>query len=159
MTFKLIINPKTEKTLLDLSRMPQEVERGIRRGAYLVGKALVKDSVADINKKPKTGNEYIIYEGIGGKKLNRPRRHTASAPLKESPAVITGKLRKTINFKVRGAKRLEFGAGSSEVDYAKDLETGGGRVKPRFYLKRSINRTRGLTKRTLGREVNKLIKE
>ena len=166
MTFKLIIDPSTEKTFRDLTKLPQEVRRGIRRGAYLVGKELVKSTVKDMNKKPKSGRTYRIYQGIGGRKLNKPRKHIASAPLTEAPAVITGGLRKSVNFKVRGASRLEFGAGNDDVKYARILEVGGvtGRgkkstIQGRFYLKKSINRNRMLTKRTLGREVNKIIKK
>lgn len=157
MTFRLIIDPKTEKTVLDLSRMPQEVKRGIRRGAYLSGKELVKETRERINDKPKSGRIYTIYRGIGGKRLRRPRLHRASAP-NEAPAVITGRLRKTIDFKVRGDKRLEFGAGSSQVEYARILEVGGGRIKARNYLKNTTKKLSNKIKTILGREVNKLIK-
>ncbi len=166
MTFKLIIDPRTDKTFADLGSLPQKVRRGIRRGAYLVGKSLVKGTVRDMNKKPKTGRTYKIYRGIGGKLLKRPRIHIASAPLTESPAVISGRLRKTVDFKVRGYKRLEFGAGGGGVDYARILEIGGltgrgrkSRIAGRFYLRKSVNRNRNLAKRTLGREVNKFVQK
>ena len=87
MGFKLIIDPSTEKVFRDLNKLPQEIKRGIRRGAYLVGKSLVKDTRREMNIKPKTGRTYIVYKGLGGRKLKRPRVHIASAPLKESPAV------------------------------------------------------------------------
>ncbi len=163
MTFKLIIGSETKKTLLDLSRMPQEVKRGIRRGAYLIGKELVKETRERINDKPKGGRTYKIYKGIGGRSLNRPRLHKASAP-NEAPAVITGRLRKTIDFKVRGSKSLEFGAGSSQVKYARILEVGGttgrgGRtkIKARNYLRNTTRKLSNKVKITLRREVNKLI--
>lgn len=166
MSFKLIIDPKTDKTLLDLRKLPQEIKIGLRKGAYLVGKSLVKDTKREMNIKPKSGRTYTIYKGIGGRKLKRPRKHIASAPLKESPAVITGLLRKSVDFKVRGTSRLEFGAGDDDVKYARILEVGGraGRnkatkIQGRFYLKKSINRQRKQTKRTLEREINKFIQK
>ena len=164
MTWKLIIDPKTDEVFRDLKKLPQEVKTGIRRGAYLVGKSLVKDTRREMNKKPKTGRTYTIYTGIGGRKLKRPRKHIASAPLRESPAVISGELRKTVGFKVRGVSRLEFGAGSADVKYARILEVGGrtgrnkaAKIQGRFYLKKSINRQSQKTKRTLEREVDKFI--
>ncbi len=164
MGFKLIIDPSTEKVFRDLNKLPQEIKRGIRRGAYLVGKSLVKDTKREMNLKPKTGRTYTIYTGIGGRKLKRPRKHIASAPLRESPAVISGFLRKSVNFKVRGSSRLEFGAGDDNVKYARILEVGGrtgrnkaAKIQGRFYLKKSINRQRQQTKRTLEREIDKFI--
>lgn len=161
MTFKLIIDPKNEKTMLNLAQMPQKIKRGIRRGAYLSGKKLVRETRNRINDKPKSGRTYTIYTGIGGKALRRPRKHIASAA-GEAPAVISGSLRKSVDFKVRGNKRLDFGAGSSSVEYARILEVGGstgrGRIAPRLYLLNATRKLGNKIKAILEREVTKLIK-
>ena len=147
--------------MLDLSRMPQEVKRGIRRGAYLSGKKLVREVRDRINDKPKSGRTYTVYKGIGGRKLRKPRKHIASAA-GEAPAVITGFLRKSVDFKVRGGRRLELGAGDDKVKYARILEVGGstgrGRIEPRLYLLNATKKLGNNIKAILEREVTKLIK-
>lgn len=165
MTFKLIIDPVTFSTELNLKRMPQRIKRGIRRGAYISGKELVKEARDRMNNKPKGGRTYKIYRGIGGKSLKRPRLHKASKA-GEAPAVISGKLRKSTDFKVKGDKNLIFGAGGGDVKYARILERGGttGRnratkIEGRFYLRDTTRKLSNNVKRNLGREVIKQIKK
>ena len=102
--------------------------------------------------KDKSGRLYNVYIGIGGKALKRPRRHRASAS-REFPAVITGRLRKSVDFSVRDYTRLDFGAGGSGVNYARALELGNSsrNLAPRYYLKQTLQ-TEGKIGKTLLRK-------
>jgi phage gpG-like protein len=164
MTFELVIDPVTFSTIQSLKKMPQNVKRGIRRGAYISGKELTKEARDRMND-PKSGRTYRIYKGRGGKILKRPRIHTASSE-NEAPAVITGRLRKSTNFQVRGDKTLIFGAGGGDVKYARILELGGStgrnnatKIKGRFYLRETTKKLGNKVKRNLGREVIKQIRK
>jgi hypothetical protein len=121
---------------------------GARKGFHINGKMVVNDVVTKMNQKPKSGRSYKVYRGIGGRKLQKPRLHVASSP-DEYPAVITGDLRKSVDFKVLGFSRMEFGAGSNKVRYAKFLE------KRNKYLRRTVRATGNQFKANLNREINK----
>lgn len=151
MTFKLIESPNNAKVELSLTKMPQEVKKSIRRGAYITGKQLVNDVRDKMTNSPKSGRTYKISRGRGGRTLKRSRLHRASAP-GEYPAVISGDLRGSVDFKVRGAERLEFGAGNNKIIYARPLE------KTRRYLKQTIDRMQNQTKTNLSKEINKGLK-
>lgn len=164
MTFELVVDPVTFSTITDLKKMPQRVKTGIRKGAYISGKELVKEARDRMND-PKSGTKYRIYTGRGGKSLKRPRIHTASSE-NEAPAVISGRLRKSTNFNVKGNKTLIFGAGGGNVKYARILELGGStgrnkatKIKGRFYLKNTTKKLGNKVKRNLGREVIKQIRK
>ncbi len=156
MTFKLIKDPITDKTLKATKVMPQKIKKGLRMGAYIAGKQLVDDLKTQITKKGRSGRTYKIYRGLGGRLLAKPRMHKASSP-SEYPAVISGDYRKSIDFKVRGTSRLEFGAGSRGLakDYAKALETGTSNMAAREPLGRTVNKLKNNTKVSINREINK----
>tara|TARA_R110000868_G_scaffold378674_4_gene644250 strand:+ start:770 stop:1243 length:474 start_codon:yes stop_codon:yes gene_type:complete len=123
---------------ININNLDKLTNKGVRKGFYFAGKSLVRESVKLINKKPKSGRTYIVNQGIGGKILKNKRFHVASAP-GEAPAVITGKLRKSITFMVENHNMLRFGA---TAEYAGVLEKGGiagkYRIKPRPFLMPSI---------------------
>jgi HK97 gp10 family phage protein len=50
---------------------------------------------------------------------------------------MEGVLQKTVDYKIKGDE-LEFGAGDENVEYAKYLEDGTKKMKPRKYLIRAI---------------------
>ena len=127
---------------------PHKFKTGTRKGFYINGKMVVNDVVMKMNQKPKSGRTYKVYRGIGGRKLQKARLHVASSP-NEYPAVITGALRKSVDFKVLGFTRMEFGAGNTRVRYAKFLE------KRNKYLKRTVTATGNQFKANLNREINK----
>ena len=116
----------------------RKIQQGMRQSFYLAGKAIVKESRRLINLKPKSGRTYIVKVGIGGKPLAKARRHVASAP-GEAPAVITGDLRKSVDFKVHGHTILEIGA---NTEYARELEYGTNKMAARPYLKPAIQSER-----------------
>jgi len=63
--------------------------------------------------------------------------HIASAP-SETPAVITGKFRKSVDFAVRGNRVLEIGANESAPEYAEFQENGTSKMEARQPFKRTV---------------------
>jgi HK97 gp10 family phage protein len=154
MTFVLREDPNNKLGITTLIKMPAEIRKGIRRGAYITGKQLVADTRERMTRGSRSGRLYKIYRGLGGRRLSSPRIHRASA-INEYPAIVSGRLRKSVDFKVRGSSSLEFGAGDNTVQYAKFLETGTSKTAPRRYLKQTIDRLQNQTKTNLSRELNK----
>lgn len=124
------------RTLKFLYELPVELTKAIRQGFYTSGKQLVADLNKDM-KQPKSGKSYKVYRGLNGGKLKKPRIHTASAP-SETPAVVTGKFRKSVDFAVRGNRELEFGANENAPEYAKFLEEGTSKMEAREPFKRTV---------------------
>ena len=155
--FRLIEDPKNKKVLMQNAQLPKKISQAIRRGAYISGKQLVADLRQDMSKK-KSGRTYKIYTGVGGA-LKRPRLHKASSP-SETPAVITGKFRKSIDFKVRGNRTLEFGSGNEGLakDYAKVLELGSSRMAARKPLGKTVRKLQNQVRTNIKKEIDKVIK-
>ena len=116
-----------------IKKLKSNTEDQIKIELYEIGKDLKKKALELIDE-PKTGKIYTIE--IGGQLIV----HQASAP-GEAPAILTGRLRRSINYKVIGSRMLEFA--SYDVLYARDLEyrdlinqTGQvlPRVEPRPFL-------------------------
>jgi len=126
----MIIVDSADFNKSNVFNLDQLTKKGIRKGFYFIGRDLVKESRRLINKKPKSGLYYIVNEGLGGKILKHPRLHKASAP-GEAPAVITGKLRKSVTFEVKNYNLLIFG---STIEYGESLENGAGRLRSRPFL-------------------------
>jgi hypothetical protein len=124
------LDPASRKAIISIDQIPECSRRGIRQGFFFLGKSLVRDANKSILKKPKSGRTYLVR--VGGRIV----RHRASAP-GEAPANLTGKLRKSIDFLVRGSNEMEFGA---DTPYAKALELGAPdrNLAERPYLSRSI---------------------
>ena len=89
--FKLIEDPQNKKVMMANAKLPNHISKGIRKGAYISGKALVAELRSDMNRS-KSGKTYMVSTGIGGKSLKRPRLHRASSS-SEAPAVISGEFR------------------------------------------------------------------
>ena len=147
-------NEKTYKANRDL---PRHITKGIRMGAYISGKQLVADLRQDMSKT-KSGRSYKIYKGVTGD-LKRPRLHKASSS-SETPGVVTGEFRKSIDFAVRGNKTLEFGSGSEGLakDYAKVLELGSSKMAARKPLGRTVKKLQNQVQTNIKKEINKQIK-
>lgn len=152
-------SPENKKFKMANANLPKALTKGIRVGAYISGKELVADLKEDM-RKPKSGRRYKIYKGIGGKLLKRPRIHIASSP-DETPAIITGEFRKSIDFKVRGNKTLEFGSGNEGLakDYAKVLELGSSIMAARKPLGRTVKKLEKKVRSNINKEINKRIRE
>lgn len=128
-------SPQNAITLKFLYEMPVELTKAIRQGFYTSGRQLVVDLNKDM-KMPKSGRAYKVYRGVSGK-LKKPKLHIASAP-SETPAIITGKFRKSVDFAVRGNRTLEFGANESAPEYAEFLEKGTSKMQAREPFKRTV---------------------
>jgi len=105
------LDPKGKYYLENLRHIEDNIRTGIRRGFYEAGKHLV--ATAKNNMLSKKSGKFYRFKG---------RRYQASAP-GEAPKSVSGALRKTIDFKVRGADSLEFGY-TSELKYGGLLEKG-----------------------------------
>lgn len=90
-------------------------ERGVRQGLYFTGR-FARKFIWDEMAKPKSGRLSMITIGKG----RRARRvlHRSSAP-GEYPAIRTGRLKRSVNFQVRGSDTLALGA---NTPYAPFLE-------------------------------------
>jgi hypothetical protein len=136
----------------NLKRITKDgLRRGLQRsGMDIIGKknaandGLVKQQM----NAPKSGRTYKTKVGKTGRKLSRSRLYTASA-VGQSPAVVSGALRKSTDFTVIGGNRLEI---SANTPYARILEQGGtitwkkrsgsARIARRNYLRRPILQSR-----------------
>lgn len=144
-------NQKTMKFLYDL---PVEITKAIRQGFYISGKQLVESLAKDM-KAPKSGKKYKVYSGISGK-LKKPKLHTASAP-SETPAIITGKFRKSVDFAVKGNRTLEFGANQSAPEYAEFLENGTSKMQARKPFERTVLKNKEKIKSNIDTQIKKTL--
>lgn len=139
-----------------LYELPVEITKAIRQGAYISGKELVADLKKDMTL-PKSGKTYKVYKGIGGKQLKKPRVHQASSS-NETPSVITGEFRKSIDFAVRGNRTLEFGSGKDYAqNYAELLELGTSKMEARKPLGRTVEKLKFEVKANIDTEIKKAL--
>ena len=137
-----------------LYEMPVELTKAIRQGFYTSGKQLVADLNKDM-KMPKSGRAYKVYRGVSGK-LKKPKLHIASAS-SETPAIITGKFRKSVDFAVRGNRTLEFGANESAPEYAEFLEKGTSKMEAREPFKRTVLKLKDKIKSNVDIQIKKVL--
>lgn len=115
MTFVIIQKDNdTKKKMEDLPRLGP---RALKRALYDIGEDMYKEARRLIKEGPKTGIRY---------KVKGKRSHRASAP-GEPPANWTGKLRRSVGFKVR-TDEVEYGY---KIFYGKFLEEGTVKMKER----------------------------
>jgi hypothetical protein len=148
---KLKPGTRNKRVFLQIEGLKNATTRAIRTGFYTIGKKLVADTKNEINKTPKSGRIYRIYKGVKGR-LKQSRIHIASAS-GEAPAVITGTLRKSINFTVFGANSMKFGVDLDRgaADYGKWLEyknivtmsgKGSKNIAPRPFISASYKKNK-----------------
>lgn len=89
------LKAKGLKRLTALSGIDKEIKAGIRYGLYNFADKVRKDVRQAILSKNKTGRTYIVRRG------NRRYRHRASAR-GEAPANLTGNLRASVGYDVKG---------------------------------------------------------
>jgi hypothetical protein len=169
-------DPANKMVYVRLKSLTREVVRGIRQAYYQIGrdlKAYAKKGI--LNKKGKSGTTYYSLQKRKNKKTGKDMdvrvSHKASAP-GEFPANQTGELQRSVNFVVRGAEQLEFGAGSNQTQtgrsignapYAAALELGAKnkdgsvRMEPRPYLIASIKATEGSAQQHFEIEIEKAL--
>jgi hypothetical protein len=152
---KVKAGTNNEKTMKFLYELPVELTKAIRQGFYTSGKQLVADLNKDM-KAPKSGRAYKVYRGKRGGKVKKPRIHVASAP-SETPAIITGKFRKSVDFAVRGNRTLEFGANQSAPEYAEFLEKGTSKMEAREPFKRTVLKLKDKIKSNIDIQLKKAL--
>jgi len=130
--FKISLAPNGKKTFNIVFNMPVKTKTGIRQGFIKFGSLLQKELKSEILRKPKSGKEYHIRRG------GRRFRHIAAAD-GETPANITGKLRKSVDYKVYGASKMEFGYDNS-VDYGHYLEDGTKKMGAKTGIENAIKK-------------------
>lgn len=137
MSFTFKADRANRKVLLEIDGIEDRVRRSVRQGFFALGKDLRKTASDAILEKPKGGKTYIRRTATG-----RKRRHVASAP-GETHANMSGKLRRSLGFKVRGAHELEFGYGVDKdaPEYGIYLEEGTRNMGQRPSLGNAVEDT------------------
>lgn len=141
---KITANRDTRINLRRLCRPYKRVqERALHNALMDIGSDVTELIAKYILGPPKTGRIYII----------NGRPHQASAPF-ESPAELTGRLRRSINFSARGGRQLTIG---ESAPYAAALEMGtrDNRILPRPHIIRAIKARHRSTRKTLIEYLNK----
>ncbi len=125
----------------ELGEIEVRTDRAIRAMWFNLADDLKKRANAEILRKPKGGRVYIRRTRGG-----RRRRHVASAP-GETHANDTGKLRKSIGWKVHGNNDLVFGYGVTgpAPKYDEFVEFGTRKMEARPSLENAVNYTQGNT--------------
>lgn len=155
MSFKIIVNPKTRRAQIQIRQLHERNATAIRRAFYMIGKDL-KSTANRLLLEPKHGKVYKIKRG------GRLIRHRASAP-GEAPANLSGDLRRSLDFNVVGADRLEFGyrekfqgkTSQRGTFYGKFLELGTRKMKPRPGLLISIRKNQANAQEHFENELNR----
>ena len=132
-----------KRTLLTVDNATYRVRRGLREGLLTIGKENSKHVKRLIRKPPKTGRIY----SKGG------RRIRASAP-GEAPANRSGRLARSVGYRVSGWIRCEFG---DRAPYGKFLENGTRKMEPRPHLVRTANEKRRDNYNTIAQSTGKEI--
>ena len=125
---------KNKRVNIKFGKLDQITKQSIRRAFFDLGRDLKHTANKEILRKPKGGRTYILRTRSG-----RRRRHVASAP-GETHANLTGKLRRSLSWQVRGGQELEFGygVGVPTTEYGKFLENGTKRIKARPSLGNAV---------------------
>ena len=146
---------ENDKTLRFLYEMPVKLTKAIRQAFNVSGRELVADLNKDM-KAPKSGRKYRVYRKIGGGRRKKSKLHTASAP-NETPAIITGTFRKSVDFEVRGNRTLEFGANEDAPEYAEYLEKGTPKMEAREPFKRTVIKNKEAIKANIETRLKKVL--
>lgn len=137
MEFDIKISNSSKKVIAGIDKLPLASINGMRQGLFVVGKFLTKKTSENILRTPKTGRYYKY----------KSRNYRASAP-GEYPANRSGTNRRSIQFIVKGKKKMIFGANAK---YSKHLE------KSRPFLIRTIRETTGTQKNLLSNQMKRFI--
>ncbi len=144
MSAAFIITPGAKAHSKRIRNMPEEIRRGIRSALYFAGRDL-KKTASDNIKRTKAGRVYSTKSG---------RSYRASQP-GESPANVTGNLRRSLNFTVKGSDQLEFGYDG--VEYGKFLEDGTSKIDPRPALMIAIRANERNIQVSLDRQIKRML--
>jgi hypothetical protein len=135
------------KIFMKLQKLKPKSRKVIRASWFALGRDLKNEANKEILRTPKGGKTYLIRTRGG-----RRKRHVASAP-GESHANLSGKLRRSISWKIHGYSRMDFGygfataAGGRTPKYDAWIEDGtkDGRIKPRPSIENAVNKVKNNT--------------
>lgn len=112
---------KNRKVYIGIDKATPKHRKAIRNASFDIGKSLQREVRSHINNIGKTGRTYKIGNRV----------HRASAP-GEAPAKITGNLKRSVDYNVRGWREVEFGY---KEFYGRFLELGTKKMEERPNLR------------------------
>lgn len=124
--WEIKVTPRTKEALVKVPKHLEYHKKGMRKALSLIGRDVVREDRRLIRSPPKTGRWYYVPE--------LKRLHRASAP-GQSPANMTGRLAKSADYLTRNHQEMEVG---ERAPYAKFLELGTRKMKPRQHLVRAV---------------------
>ena len=145
------IDAASKSAVLKIKNLDKLTKAGVQFASYTSANGLVKATSAEILRKPKGGKTYIRRDKAG-----RRRRHVASAA-GETHANMTGRLRRSLSFKVNPTQ-IEFGYGVTKNDapkYAAFVENGTSKMGARPSLLNGIKSQRRNFQNNYEREIGK----
>jgi len=148
----MIAASDNDRIFLKIKNLEKTTKKNLRRALYDSGLDYKNSANKEILRKPKGGKLYIRKDRVG-----RRRRHIASAP-GETHANMTGALRRSLGFLVKGQSQLEFGYGVEAIkapDYAESLEFGTQKMASRPTLRNAIKAGRRNTINNIERAIKK----
>jgi len=148
MTFKISQPNENRQIFVEIGNLNKISKEAIKRAFFTFGNDLVRETRRLITEPPKTGRIYRI------RRRGRIVNHRASAP-GEAPANLSGRLRRSTNFKVRGSLQMEIG---ENTPYAGFLELGTKKMAARPHLIKAINKKRENLQLHFQREMNRMLK-
>ncbi len=155
MTIEFKAGRQNRRIFDEFGNVNHNMRQSIRRGWFRLGQDLKSEANKEILKKPKHGRTYFIRTKSG-----RRRRHVASAP-GETHANLSGRLRRSISWKVHGHEKLDFGYGIATTaknkapPYDVFVEFGTSRMEARPSLQNAINETQRNAEDHFQRELSK----
>ena len=139
--FQFKADKKNRRVELQIQNLVVLTTRGIRQGYFQLGSALKIDMNAEVLKKNKKGQIYIVRTSGGRRGVGKSRRHRASAP-GQTPANLTGNYRRAIGYEIHGSDSMEFGI-RDDVDYGDFLESGTSRMSARPGVGNTVTKMQG----------------
>jgi len=128
LSVSVISGKGNKKAFKSLKCISSNTKKGIQ-DAFIAEKPILKKDAIDDMSKTKHGRDYFVYVSPSGRRLKRGRWHRASK-VGESPAILSGALKRSLGFKIKRGKILTFGA---NTPYARRHELGG-----RSYIRRTL---------------------
>jgi hypothetical protein len=136
----------------EIELAPRRVKKAVSDSMHEIGDRLVTKSKEYIDSDDKNGRVYRV-------KIRRSIvNHQSSAP-GESPANMTGKLKKSVRYTYSGSRNLYFKAGNSKVRYARALELGDPlrKLAKRPYMIKAIDSLRNTNYNIIADNINKVV--
>ena len=153
MTVKFIQSRQNDRVFAKIEGVERLTKRGLRQGMFKAGQGLRAEASREILKGKKTGKIYIRRD-----RSKRRRRHQASAA-GETHANLSGMLRRSLSFQLRGSSEIEFGygvsSGKTAPDHAEFVEFGTNKMKARPSLSNAIDAEQGNMTQHFEREIIK----